>query len=514
MSIGLAQQLLAGVEERRQIVSADLAAKHRARFGQFFTPLPTARFLADLIELPAVGTFRLLDPGAGVGSLAAAVVARAIEQGLRCSVHITAFEIDSALAPHLERTLEECAAAAAGAGICVSYDRRGDNFIDYCTGWLLETPETFDACIANPPYRKVSTTAPERVACEAVGLRASNLYTQFLGLAVDRLVDDGQLSAIVPRSFANGPYHEPFRRWLLERCGLELLHVYESRGKVFADADVLQENVVLRAVRGDQSDTVTLSTSAGNDDPRVTRIVSASEVVHPDDPHAFVRIPMDARDTRIAEQMADLPATLSELGVAVSTGRVVDFRARESLRQDPGDDTVPLVYPGHLRDGRIAWPTPGSKKPNALHRSEATDALVLPSGTYVVVKRFSAKEEPRRVVAAVAGPDDLPGDEVGFENHLNVYHQRNQGIDPLLALGLAGYLNSRFVDDFVRAFSGHTQINATDLRQLRYPDVDDLARLGAEIDGRPWPCQAELDDLLDAYLPARIDPGLRVPTAA
>lgn len=507
-------KLLEDVELRRQAASSEQSAKHRAFLGQFFTPPAAADFLAELLELPASGTFRLLDPGAGVGSLSAAVVARVIDERPDLALHVTAFEVDPPLIPYLTANLEECAAVAAERGISVDFEVRDASFVEYATAWLFEQPQQFDAVIANPPYKKINTSAPERVSAESRGLRASNLYTIFTALAADLLVDGGQMSVIIPRSWANGPYHEPFRRYLLSRISLEFLHVYEKRGKVFADAEVLQENVVLHGARRPQADTVTLSISAGGDDPRVEREVPASEVLRPGDPHLFVRIPVDDRTTRIVEQMADLPATLTDLDVKVSTGRVVDFRARESLRQDPDDDTVPLIYPGHVRDGRVVWPTPGSKKPNALYRCEATEALVMPNENYVLVKRFSAKEERRRVVAAVAGPENLPGDVIAYENHLNVYHREGRGLPLLLALGLAAYLNCTLVDDFVRSFSGHTQINATDLRQLRYPSALDLVRLGGALSAQAWPAQTELDALVAEYVPAVSEPVLELDAAA
>lgn len=488
------------------MVSAGLASDHRAAMGQFFTPRDVASFLASLLDLPDHGPYRLLDPGAGVGSLSAAVAARVITERPDLELHVVAFEVDAALIAHLAASLAECAQAGTAAGASITYDVRHQSFVEHATGWGFETPAEYDACIANPPYRKVNTSAPERVAAEAIGLRASNLYTIFTGLSATLLRQGGQLSTIIPRSFANGPYHEPFRRFLLGRLSLGFVHVYEQRGQVFADTEVLQENVVLHAIREPQGATVTLSNNSGAADRRVEREVPVRQVLRPDDPHMFLRLPADARTTLIAEQMSGLPATLVDLDVKVSTGRVVDFRVRDSLRDEPDETTVPLIYPGHLCNGAITWPTPGSKKPNAIRRSDETEALLLPNEPYVLVKRFSAKEEPRRVVAAVAGAGDLPGTHVAYENHLNVFHRANRGLPLLLALGLSAFLNCTLVDDYVRSFSGHTQINATDLRQLRYPSREDLVRLGAELTARSWPVQRELDALVAAYVPTICEP--------
>lgn len=509
-----ADELVAGVERRRRAVSDGLSARHRARLGQFFTPPDVSEFLASLLALPERGTVRLLDPGAGVGSLSTAVVARLIRESRPVQLEITAFEVDGALGPHLEASLRECVTTANAHGLDVSFAARTQSFIEYATGTVFEAPQRFDAAIMNPPYRKVNTSSPERLAAERVGLRASNLYTIFLGLTADLLDEGGQISAIVPRSFANGPYHEPFRRFFLDRMSLDVVHIYEQRDAVFADSEVLQENVVLRASRQRQQSSVEISVSSGPEDPRASRLVAATEVLHPSDPHTFVRIPTTERDTWIAEQVASLPASLMDLNAAVSTGRVVDFRTRASLRDEPNDETVPLIYPGHLVGGRLVWPAPESKKPNALTRCDDTASLLLPNETYVVVKRFSAKEERRRVVAAVSSPDDLPGDEVAFENHLNVFHRQNRGLPSLLAHGLCAYLNCTLVDEYVRTFSGHTQINATDLRQLRYPGLQQLLDLGAALPPGDLPDQRALDALVADHVSAIREPDRVLEVAA
>ena len=67
----------------------------------------------------------------------------------------------------------------------------------------------------------------------------------------------------------------------------------------------------------------------------------------------------------------------------------------------------------------------------------------------------------------VASPEDLPGDEYAFENHLNVFHRHGQPLPIDVRGGLAAFLNTTTVDQFFRQFNGHTQVNATDLRSLR-----------------------------------------------
>jgi len=459
-------------------VASLLDPSDRAALGQFFTPSPAARLIASMLTGCDTHRVRLLDPGAGVGSLTAAAVEHFIQLGAR-ELDVVAWEVDERLHPPLRATLEECAAWAGDQGLSMRWDLREGDYIEATAGALageLGTElERFDAIVMNPPYRKVKGGAPERRALERVGLPITNLYTAFLALAATQLDPAGVLAAITPRSFASGRYSAPFRHFFFNRVGIERLHLFESRAQVFADAGVLQENVILSARRGARPRKVRLSLSHGaGDTPRV-RQVPAEEIVRPDDPQRFLRIPGEEEDTEVAEAMAALPTSMADLGIAVSTGKVVEFRARDHLRATPEPGAAPLIRPNHLKHGEIRWPDTGRRgKPNALAIDPASEKLLLPNETYVLVKRLTAKEEPRRVCAAVCDPSAAPGELIAFENHLNVFHCDGRGLTADLAHGLAAYLNSSFVDRYVRQFNGHTQINATDLRHLRYPSAKSL----------------------------------------
>src|SRR5690606_9595197 len=184
---------------------------------------------------------------------------------------------------------------------------------------------------------------------------------------------------------------------------------------------------------------------------------------------------------------------LAELEVAVSTGPIVDFRVKPHLRQQPEDGAVPLLYPQHFNGQRTVWPVDG-RKPNAIARHPDVERALWPSGVYVVVRRFSSKEERRRVVASLVCPETLGNpDRIGFENHLNVFHQGKAGLPVDLAWGLFVYLNSTLLDQHVRSFSGHTQVNATDLKNIRYPTRRRLEQWGAWARQQPALTQADSD---------------------
>lgn len=218
--------------------------------------------------------------------------------------------------------------------------------------------------------------------------------------------------------------------------------------------------------------------------------------VHPGDRDAFIHMGVDDASLDAIIRMEHYASSLTKLNLDVSTGRTVDFRAREHLRQSPQQGTVPLIYPCHFQDGFITWPLESGKKPNAIVSSSETSDLFVEAGYYVLIKRFSSKEQLRRVMAAIYDPSRINAPYVSFENHLNYFHRQGKGLPADLAKGLALYLNSTIVDQYFRLFSGHTQVNATDLRKMPYPTYEQLLRLGAYVKER-MPDQETIDDIIE-----------------
>jgi adenine-specific DNA-methyltransferase len=495
--------LLDRAERNRVAALAGLDPRMQETLGQFFTPARAAALIAAMPRLPDRGQLRVLDPGAGSGMLSAALVARVLDESPNLRLHVVAVETDGGVLPHLRATLEDCAAVGAGR---VSFEVVETDFITSSTGMAAdERLSGFDLVIQNPPYAKLAASSAARAAVREIGADAPNLYAAFLALGTSALAPGGQLVAITPRSFCNGPYFGSFRRFLLAHLALDRVHVFESRSTVFADTGVLQENVIFSATRDGARRSVVLSSSDGHQDDATHRAVPYNDVVRSDDPHRFIRITTADADVEIAERMLSRPGTLADLDLTVSTGRVVDFRSRECLFVDALSGALPLIYPGNVRNGGVVWPREIRKAQWFLPVTEKDSRLLLPQGWYCVVKRFSAKEERRRIVAAVWSPVATPG-PVAFENHLNVFHRGGSGLGRDTAYGLSLWLNSTLVDRYFRTFSGHTQVNATDLHTLRFPDLSTLRTLGS-FAGTSLPEQDEIDAMIDkvvysASLPA------------
>lgn len=490
-SNALAEALTARTEARRAEALSLLPADSQAQLGQFFTPDRAAALMASFAAVPEAGVLRVLDPGAGPGSLSAAVAARMLVDSPARKLELVGVEVDENLIPTLRTTYKDIAVTLSGAGIEVQTRIIGGDLIA-----LAEQDEalsgTFDLVIMNPPYRKLAASSAERRALSRLGVECPNLYAAFLAIGMRALVAGGQLVAITPRSFANGPYFGPFRQHFLKTMTLERVHTFESRSTVFSDSGVLQENVIAVASRDRPQGSVTLSASVGHADVMTEHTVAYEDVVQPGDTHRFIRIAAGARDLEVADTMDSLPVTLPLMGLRVSTGRVVDFRSRECLTDDRESGGYPLVYPANVRAGVVEWPRAIRKPQGFLPRREADEKLLVGGGYYVIVKRFSAKEERRRVVAAVWDIEVHGDGPVAFENHLNVIYGVLQPLDRDLAIGLSYWLNSTVVDTYFRMFSGHTQVNATDLRSLRFPAADDLRHLAC---GQPaaLPAQTEID---------------------
>lgn len=478
--MAMSLSLLEFADQRRTTALALLDAEKQAQRGQYFTPHLVACIIAGLLRVPETGSIRVLDPGAGSGILSAALIDRLRVERPDVEVHIVAVENDALLHPALAETLSGLERVSG-----VSTELVGSDFLP----WALSTDQRFDFVVQNPPYAKLRSGSEAQRLLRNNGIQVPNIYAAFLALGLRLLVPEGQQVAITPRSWMNGPYYSEFRHAFVRDAGIDAIYTFESRSRVFGDLGVLQESIIVAATLGHFPDKVLVQASFDHNTEPSSREVDYLEIVTPD----FIHVPATEKDAEaVAWMTAHVNSTLAELGFTVSTGRVVDFRFREMLHNDYFDGAVPMVNASHLRGGIVRHPI-GTKKPEWFHSDpESMAKFVVPGGSYVLIKRFSAKEEKRRIVSAVWCSEG----SVAFDNKLNYIHKDGHGLDPEIAAGLAVFLNSTRVDEYFRVFSGHTQVNATDLRMMRFPRLEQLRALAKHVVAE----QQDIDSVVEQVL--------------
>ena len=176
--------------------------KERKKYGQFFTSMETARFMASLYDTsmetarfmaslyditPDMTKISVLDAGAGSGILACAFLERVERLPFVEEIEVTCYENDENVLQLLEDNLRYCQENSAKK---VSFFIIRGNYIlsqyldfNYTIGGN-PNPEKYDFVIGNPPYMKIPKSAPEAIAMPGVCYGAPNLYFIFASMGL------------------------------------------------------------------------------------------------------------------------------------------------------------------------------------------------------------------------------------------------------------------------------------------------------------------------------------------
>jgi adenine-specific DNA-methyltransferase len=315
----------------------------------------------------------------------------------------------------------------------------------------------------------------------------------------------GEFVFITPRSFASGPYFQRFREWFFKRIRPTNIHVFGSRKDAFSRDEVLQENVIFHGVRENDCGAknagklIFVTTSHGLTDLRNAKasqkpwreMVAGREHV--------LRIPSSSEEDDALQEVEAWNGSLDRYGLKISTGPVVAFRATNWLRQEKETSgTVPLLWLNHVFPLELHWPN-GVRKPQYISEEAASEKLLLPNRNYVLMRRFSAKEDVRRLTAAPVLGEDAPWKMVGFENHLNYVYRPNGSLTVDEAWGFAALYSSKLLDSYFRCVNGNTQVSATELRSMPLPSLEAIRELGRKVRRVISPL-AKVDDLLAQVL--------------
>lgn len=439
----------------------------RKEYGQFFTTELTARFMSQLfafdINNPEI---KILDAGAGTGILSAALVEKLIESGYEGRIHLVCYENDNVVLPVLYENLDRLRREYN-----IIYEVRQENY--------LTTPsrqEKFDYIIGNPPYKKIGKDDPEAKALPHVCHGAPNLYFLFWTRAIETLRDGHEMVYIIPRSWTSGAYFAKFREYLFSNCVITHLHLFASRDKVFGGESVLQETIIVKVKKSTtRPETVQITSSSTSDFIDIKEFQAPYNAVVSNNLYVF--LVTDEQEAAILSRLSGMNNTLTSIGHPMRTGIIVDFRTREVLRDEPSDDTFPLFYSQHIKNGRVEWPI--GKEDEYICTDRAGFLQV--NTNYLLVKRFTAKEERRRLQCGIYLQSDHPEyTHISTQNKVNFIKCET----PELAYGLYVLMNSTIYDMYYRILNGSTQVNSTEINNMPVPDETTITAMGRQLIGQ------------------------------
>lgn len=472
----------------------------RKKYGQFFTSPETATFMAELFEIPRQKSLSILDPGAGSGILSVALIERLQNDPCIEEIDLVCYENDPNILELLSSNLNWVSQRSEKK---ISVQINTENYIlsqasDY--NYMIDAnpnPRKYDLVIGNPPYMKVAKDAPEAVAMPDVCYGAPNLYFLFASMSLFNLQDAGEMVYIIPRSWTSGAYFKKFRQKFLSKGALEHIHLFVSRDKVFEKESVLQETIIIKVKKtAVKPEIVTISTTHSNCDFADKTVFEApyTTVVNGEESYVYLVTNEDEADT--LKTLNKLEDTLPSIGLRMKTGLTVDFRNRDALRDSAEEKAVPLFYSQHIQDGKVVFPVGKEYEYIVAEQS----GLRQKNTNYLFVKRFTAKEERRRLQCGVYLAKKFPEySEISTQNKIN-FICGLRDLSECVVYGLYVLFNSTLYDCYYRILNGSTQVNSTEINAMPVPPMSIIEKMGKELMRVRDMSEKSCDNILRSYI--------------
>lgn len=455
----------------------------RKKYGQFFTSKETAIFMANLYTIPQnVSKISILDAGAGTGVLSCALI-EVIQNNTNINeIELTCYENDSKILQLLEENLIYI---KSHIHIDMTYRIITDNYI---TSQYLDfnnkkgfsdNSNKYDIVIGNPPYMKISKDAPEALSMPTVCYGAPNLYFLFAAMGLYNLKENGEMAYIIPRSWTSGAYFKKFRQYFLTNGKLEHIHLFVSRNKVFDKEDVLQETMILKIRKTlIKPNNVTITSSVSNNDfNNITVLhVPYDDIVSGED--YYVYLATNDFEIEVLEKLNKWKDTLPSIGLKMKTGLTVDFRNKEVLREKCEEGAIPLFYSQHIKNGLVEFPIQREYE----YIVTEQNGLIQDNKNYLFVKRFTAKEEKRRLQSGIYLSSKLQNyKKISTQNKINFIDGLENNLSEQVVYGLYVLFNSSIYDAYYRILNGSTQVNSTEINAMPVPPLKIIEEMGKRL---------------------------------
>lgn len=472
-----------------------VSQEHKKENGQFFTPVEIARLMGSFAEIN-IDVIRILDPGCGTSILTCALIEHLLvkNKGIR-RIELVIYEIDAALIPISTKSVEFLKNWLEKKNINFEFTLHTTDFVLDNASCLnvndmfSKTIQPFDIIISNPPYFKLPIDDPRSIASKAVVNGHPNIYAMFMAISAKLLKENGELIFITPRSYASGGYFKTFREYFFKLIQIDNVHLFVSRKDTFGRDKVLQETVIIKGTRTNKRNPehpVIVSSSHGLKDIKTPQLKTfiQQQLIDMNSNEKILYLPTNDFEESILNIFKNWNGNLNKYHIQISTGPVVAFRALDYIQSNYENGTVflaPLFWLHNVKQMILEWPIIKPNKGQYVRIQNESRSILIPNKNYVLLRRFSAKDDKSRLVAAPYFCGFTEAEYIGVENKVNYIYRPKGHLERNEVVGLCAILNSTLFDAFFRIFNGNVNVSATELRDMPLPPLETIKAIGNEI---------------------------------
>lgn len=476
------------------VYASTVSQQHKKENGQFFTPVEIASLMASYSESNG-GSVRILDPGCGSAVLSCALVEHLASSNKNLkTIELVAYETDAQLIPVSEGTLSYLEIWGAKKGINIKTKLYKEDFILHNADGFKETSdlfskpvELFDIVISNPPYFKLSIDDKRAITAKVVVNGHPNIYAIFMALSAKLLKENGELIFITPRSYAAGGYFKIFREYFFKLVDLDKVHLFVSRKDTFSRDKVLQETVIIKGTKRLKPEShVIISSSGGLKDLNnpLIKTFPKKDIINLNSNEKILYLPTTDYEEAVLEIFKNWTGNLSKYNIKISTGAVVAFRSWDYIRENFENGKVrlaPLFWLHNVKQMILEWPISKPKKGQYINIEEKSMPLLVPNKNYILLRRFSSKDDKNRLIAAPYFCNFIKSDYIGVENKVNYIYRPKGHLERNEVTGLCALFNSSLFDVYFRIFNGNVNVSATEIREMALPSLSTIQEIGDTI---------------------------------
>jgi adenine-specific DNA-methyltransferase len=262
--------------------------------------------------------------------------------------------------------------------------------------------------------------------------------------------------------------------------------LFESRKDTFSRDDVLQETLILKAKPKsgkEKEPRIVVSTCSGLQDIEQSKRKTylQKDLIDLKSKEKIIHLPTNTKEEAIIDLFKSWNGSLNQYNIQISTGPVVAFRMEDCIKEAPEKETVSLYWLHNVTKMEVNYPLPKSNKGQYIQICEQTKSYLIPNRNYIFLRRFSAKDDKNRLVAAPYFL--LPGTPryIGVENKLNYIYRPKGHLGRTEVMGIAALLNSNLFDTYFRTFNGNVNVSATELRAMPLPALETIKEIGKKL---------------------------------